>query len=105
MTDSIQHTAGTQNDRGHAILTISIACGALETIAVALRFIARRKLGAGLRSDDWLILLSLAPNYAMIVAGGFCESDRFVVISMGLTLVVGSGLRRQGGQSQIYVDL
>ena len=75
MADRIQQTTGPQNRRGHAILTISIACGILETIAVALRFLARRKIASKYRMDDWLILSSLIPNYAMIVAGGFCELD------------------------------
>ena len=69
MADTIQHTTGHQNQRGHAILIVSIVCGVLETLAVALRFLARQKLGAKLRSDDWLILVSLLPNYGMIVTG------------------------------------
>lgn len=73
MVDRTQQIAGSQNTRGHAILMVTIACGALETIAVALRFVARRKLGAKYRSDDWLILLSLFANYGMIVVGGFRE--------------------------------
>ena len=73
MADRIQQTIGPQNHRGHAILSISIVCGILETVAVALRFLARQKVVARYHSDDWLLLSSLIPNYAMIVAGGFRE--------------------------------
>ncbi|KAI4088080.1 MAG: hypothetical protein LQ344_006342 [Seirophora lacunosa] len=59
------------NPRGIAILSICIACGIIETLAVALRFIARRKIKARLQIDDWLIFASLWPNYTMIVTGGF----------------------------------
>ena len=61
------------NRRGHAILIICIACGIIETIAVALRFLARRRIKARLQIDDWFIFASLWPNYIMIVTGGFCE--------------------------------
>ena len=61
----------TMNARGRAILCVCIACGVLETVAVALRFLARRRMKARLRIDDWLIFASLWPNYAMIITGGF----------------------------------
>ena len=80
MANLIEHDAGSQGDRGHAILGVSSACGVLEAIAVALRFVARRKIGASYRTDDWLILLSIIPNYGMIVAGGFCESNPWIVV-------------------------
>lgn len=61
------------NPRGIAILSICIACGIIETLAVALRFIARRNIKARLQIDDWLIFASLWPNYTMIVTGGFSK--------------------------------
>ncbi len=63
------------NRRGHAILSVCIACGVIETVAVALRFLARRRMKARLQIDDWFIFASLWPNYIMIVTGGFCESQ------------------------------
>ncbi|KAL8851633.1 MAG: hypothetical protein Q9221_003470 [Calogaya cf. arnoldii] len=63
------------NERGRAILCVCIACGVLETFAVALRFMARRKMKARLQIDDWLIFASLFPNYAMIVVGGFLVGE------------------------------
>lgn len=62
------------NDRGNGLLSVSIAFGALETMAVALRFLSRRKLGVKWQMDDWLILVALIPNYAMIIIFGFGKS-------------------------------
>lgn len=73
MDNSLEHTTGHQNNRGHAIESVSIAFGVLESIAVALRFLAREKVGARYGLDDWLILVSLIPNYGMIIAGGFSK--------------------------------
>lgn len=74
ISDQTHDMAGQFNQRGHAILGVSITFGALETAAIALRFLARRKLNTRWRIDDWLILVALVPNYAMIVIGGFCGS-------------------------------
>lgn len=63
------------NDRGNALLSVSIAFGVLETIAVALRFLSRRKLGVKWQIDDWLIFVALIPNYAMIIIFGFGKSN------------------------------
>lgn len=63
------------NHRGHAILSVCIACGVIETVAVALRFLARRRMKARLQIDDWFIFASLWPNYIMIITGGFRESQ------------------------------
>ena len=71
MGDLIQESVGPQNHRGHTILGVSIAFGVIEIVAVALRFLARRRIGARWRIDDWLILAALVPNYAMIIIGGF----------------------------------
>lgn len=75
MSDQIHNETGPYNQRGHAILGVCIACGVLETVAVALRFLARRKLGAKWRIDDWLILVALIPNYAMVIVFGFGKSN------------------------------
>ena len=72
MADTTQ-VASRSNQRGYAILCICIACGIIETFAVALRFVARRRMKARLRKDDWFIFASLWPNYAMITTGGFRE--------------------------------
>ena len=74
-TDPIHDATEPVNRRGHAILAICIVCGVVESVAVALRFLARRKLKARLQVDDWFIFASLWPNYAMIITGGFCKSS------------------------------
>ena len=99
MADRIQHPTGPQNHRGHAILTISIVCGVLETVAVALRFLARRKIASRYRADDWLLLSSLIPNYAMIVAGGFREFHARIAVCHNLISSSTSGVGWQGWQS------
>ena len=93
MANRVQHTTGHQNEHGHAILSVSIACGILETVAVALRFVARRKLGARYRWDDWLILISLVPNWGMVIIGGVCEYGMAlkVALLMPPLLVVADG--------------
>ena len=74
MSDLIRSSNSPKDHRGQVILAVSIVCGLFETVAVFLRFLARRKLGAQWLIDDWLIVVALVPNYAMIVAGGFCQS-------------------------------
>lgn len=49
-----------------------VALGIIDTFAVMLRFLSRKKTVIGINADDWLILASLIPAYAMIVAAGFC---------------------------------
>ncbi|KAL8994967.1 MAG: hypothetical protein Q9169_005208 [Polycauliona sp. 2 TL-2023] len=63
------------NEQGRAILGVCIACGVLESLAVGLRFLARRRMKASFRIDDWLIFASLWPNYAMIILGGFLVGE------------------------------
>ena len=49
-------------------------CGSLAilaTIAVILRAVARRKIQAGFRADDWWVTFSLVPMYGMVICGGF----------------------------------
>lgn len=59
--------------RGVWVICISVALGVIDTLAVILRFIARRKSKSGLALDDWLIAASLIPAYFMIMIAGFCE--------------------------------
>ena len=82
-TDDQRYVAGS-NPRGQAILNISIALGVLETVAVALRFLARRRLGARLWTDDWLILVALFTNYGMIIDSAFG-----IQLAMSLNVMLG----------------
>ena len=57
------------NARGTTIIHINIACGILETAAVVLRLLARWRSKAAFAVDDWLIVASLIPSYAMLIIG------------------------------------
>lgn len=61
------------NPRGVLVICISVALGVIDTLAVIVRFIARRKSESGLAMDDWFIAMSLVPAYFMIMIAGFCE--------------------------------
>lgn len=61
-----------RNGRGETIVNTSIAIAIIVTIAVILRFIARKKTKATLAADDWFILASLVPAYAMLVIASIC---------------------------------
>lgn len=50
--------------------------GVIDTLAVMLRFYLRKRSGIRISTDDWLILASLIPAYAMILDTGFCQSSR-----------------------------
>lgn len=52
--------------RGDTILHTSIAIAIVVTLAVILRFLSRKKIKARLATDDWLMLASLLPTYAML---------------------------------------
>ena len=61
------------NPRGVWVICVSVVLGVIDTLAVILRFIARRKSESGLAMDDWLIAMSLIPAYFMIIIAGFCK--------------------------------
>lgn len=68
------------NPRGDLVIRVTIACGVLETIAVALRLLARWKSKAGFGADDYLIVATLIPSYGMLVSGSLSmvlHSDAF----------------------------
>ncbi len=56
------------------VLRTTIACGVLETVAVALRLMAQWKNNRRLYRDDWWIVASLVPSYAMLVVGMLSKS-------------------------------
>lgn len=60
------------NPRGVKVLGATVTLGVIDTVAVMLRLLARRKTCAGLGADDWLIMASLLPAYAMIICCGLC---------------------------------
>lgn len=60
------------NKRGDTIMNISISIAIIVTFAIILRFIARKKTKAALAADDWFIVASLIPTYAMLVIASIC---------------------------------
>ena len=62
------------NPRGAEVIRVTIACGILEAAAVTLRFLARWKSNAKFGPDDWVMLITLIPAYAMLVAGWYSTS-------------------------------
>lgn len=60
------------NARGYGVLAATIAMGIIDFFAVILRFLARKKIKAKLEADDWLILVSLLPAYAMNAIAAIC---------------------------------
>ena len=57
------------NPRGAQAINVSIAVGVIATLAVALRMFARSRSKASMALDDWLIVGSLLPLFAMISGG------------------------------------
>lgn len=51
------------------VIRTTIACGVLETVAVVLRMVARWRSNVTIAVDDWLLMASLIPSYAMLVNG------------------------------------
>lgn len=54
------------NPRGDQVINLSIAVGVIDSVAVGLRLLARWKSKATFAKDDWFIVGSLIPLYAMI---------------------------------------
>ncbi|KAL9064748.1 MAG: hypothetical protein Q9161_008677 [Pseudevernia consocians] len=57
------------NPRGDDVIKLTIACGILETLAVALRLLARWRSKAAFAADDWWIVATLIPSYLMLAVG------------------------------------
>ena len=62
------------NPVGDLVVRVSIAFGITDTIAVALRLLARTRSKASLGADDALIAASLIPLYGMVVIGHLSQS-------------------------------
>ena len=59
---------------GELVLRTTIACGALETVAVVLRLMAQWKNNQRFYKDDWWIVISLLPSYGMLAVGMLSKS-------------------------------
>ena len=56
------------NPRGAQAINVSIATGIIAAVAVILRIITRSRSKSVLAMDDWLVVGSLLPLFAMISA-------------------------------------
>ena len=65
--------------RADSVNRVAIACGVIETIAVCLRLLARWKTKAQFAIDDWIIVATLIPSYAMLILGTFSTSPSKVL--------------------------
>ena len=57
------------NPRGVMVIAITATMGIVDFLAVVLRFVARSKTRMAIGADDWWLVASLVPFYAMIVCG------------------------------------
>ena len=65
------------NPRGDTAVRWVIVLGVIDTLAVVLRFFARKKNGTKIAADDWMIMASLVPTYCMIVSAILGELHSF----------------------------
>lgn len=63
------------NPRGQLVIDLCIAIGAVDSLAVGLRLLARWKSNATFAKDDWLLVGSLLPLYVMVTSGFLCMSS------------------------------
>ena len=59
------------NPVGEHVIRTSIVFGVIDSVAVALRLLARWRSNAAFAADDVLIIASLIPLYAMIFIGHY----------------------------------
>lgn len=86
------------NPRGAQAVNVSIAVGVLAPVAVLLRIIARSRSKAPLAIDDWLIVASLLPLFAMICASVLSQSTTKRPGTMIKQLTFPSGYPRRTGE-------
>ncbi|MCJ1465320.1 hypothetical protein MMC07_003937 [Pseudocyphellaria aurata] len=60
------------NPRGDTVVRWIVAMGVVDTLAVMLRLLIRKKNGTKIAADDWMIMASLVPAYCMIVTASLC---------------------------------
>ena len=62
------------NPGRNRVINVTVACGILATVAVCLRLVARWRSKASFAADDWLMVASLVPSYAMLAVGSISLS-------------------------------
>ena len=76
------------------VFRATIACGVLETVAVLFRLIAQWKNNRKFYRDDWWIVASLLPSYAMLVVGMLSNASSLRRLLLPLTNTSGDHWRR-----------
>lgn len=61
------------NHRGDTVVRWTVVFGVIDTVAVMLRFLVRKKSGTKIAADDWMVMASLVPAYLMIAFASLCE--------------------------------
>lgn len=59
----------TVNPGRDQVIRVTVVCGILATVAVLFRFMARWRSKASFAADDWWMVASLIPSYAMLAVG------------------------------------
>lgn len=67
------------NPKREIVIIITYVDGVILAVAVALRLLARWRSKAGFAADDWWIVGSLIPSYAMLISGAMSKDPRVAV--------------------------
>ncbi|CAD6590680.1 MAG: hypothetical protein ASARMPRED_004965 [Alectoria sarmentosa] len=82
------------NPVGEHVIRTSIVFGVIDSVAVALRLLARWRSNAAFAADDVLIIASLIPLYAMIFIGHYGVEAGGLGLSTAVNLELGHGTSR-----------
>ncbi|MCJ1463094.1 hypothetical protein MMC07_001699 [Pseudocyphellaria aurata] len=74
------------NPRGNNVMYWTIVLGVIDTLAVALRFLARKRSGTKIATDDWMIMASLVPAY-WVTKEGAGKHERDLTLSEKILLL------------------
>ena len=79
---------------GALVLRTTIACGVFITVAVILRLMAQWRNNRKFHKDDWWIVATLVPSYAMLAVGMLSKALFPVCFEIELTrsvVTIGGG--------------
>ncbi len=82
------------NPVGSRVKGLSLGLGAIDTVAVSLRLLARSQSKASFGADDFAIVFSLIPLYCMIAIGYL--GTRAIASVASLLIKYSCGPRRNG---------
>ncbi|KAL2043878.1 hypothetical protein N7G274_003398 [Stereocaulon virgatum] len=82
---NVENPAMASNRLGERVIVLSIVIDIVVTIAVILRFLARQKSKADFGIDDVLLVVSVIPQYVMVILGVLGPSSDHRIDSFVLT--------------------